>query len=296
MVQRLPLIAALLIVELAVVGGIFIAIRGDAPASWAIHPHGSHEAAAGAGSSYSFVTGAGPELTIDVGYADVGIVTHASDNVDVSIPAAGFSMIGPLAPITASADGDSVHIAAQPGHWSPLGDWRTVTVRVPDATRVNVRNAGNISANGLRAEASFNSVDGTITVDDFAGPTLQLSAANGRLMLHTIVAERLDATSGNGRVEASGLQVRDGRVDSSNGRITLGFTNGADTVVSAATNNGKIRMSGLTAAAAPARAAVDEDDEDDDDDASAKTVRIGAGDGRLDVHASNGNITLSQEG
>jgi hypothetical protein len=295
MVQRLPLIAALLILELAVVGGIFIAIRGDRPVTWATHGHGS-EAGAGAGSSYSFVTGAGPQLTIDVGYADVAIETHAADNVDVSVPAAGLSMIGPLAPITATADGDSVHITAQAGHWSPFGDWRTVTIRVPAATSVNVVNAGNISANGLRAEASFNSVDGNITVDDFQAPRLQLSAANGRLMLHTIVAEQLDATSGNGRVEASGLQVRDGRVDSSNGRITLGFTSGADTVVSAATSDGKIRVSGLSAATASARSATDGDDDDDDDDASAKTVRIGAGDGRLDVHASNGNINLSQEG
>jgi hypothetical protein len=44
------------------------------------------------------------------------------------------------------------------------------------------------------------------------------------------------------------------------------------------------------------KSSADDEDDDDDDSSTAKTVRIGAGRGRLDVHASNGSINLSQEG
>ena len=294
MVQRLPLIAALVILEFAIVGGMFIAIRGSGPVSWSFHRHVQHDAdnGGGAGSSYSFVTGSAPELTIDVGYADVAIVTQSAGRVDVTVPGDELpSFMGALAPITATADGDTVRIAAQEGHWSMFGDPRVVRITVPVATRVTIQNAGNISATGLRAEASFSSVRGDISVDDFNAPALRLAASDGHMTLHAIVADLLEATSSNGRVEATGLQVRDGHVISSNGRITLGFRPGADTVVSAATSNGMIKVFGLDGGAA-----VRSGGDDDDDDANARTVRVGAGEGRLDVHASNGNINLSQEG
>jgi hypothetical protein len=294
MVQRLPLIAALVIIEIAIVGGAFIAIRGGAPVGWSLHQH-HHDGdrGTGSGSSYSFVTGAAPALTIDVGYADVAIVAQPGGNVGVSVPGDQLpAFMGPLPPITATANGDAVHIVAQKGHWSMFGDPRVVRITVPGAARVTIENAGNISATGLRGEASFSSVRGDITVDDFNAPALHLAASDGHMMLHAIVADRLDATSSNGHVEATGLQVRDGRVISDNGRITLGFRPGADTLVSAATSNGRIKVSGLAAAAVVRTGG----DDDDDDDSNTRTVRVGAGDGRLDVHASNGNINLNQEG
>jgi DUF4097 and DUF4098 domain-containing protein YvlB len=121
------------------------------------------------------------------------------------------------------------------------------------------------------------------------------------LTLHDIVAPRFEATSSNGRVEGTALAVRDGRVESSNGRVTLGFSPRTDSTVTAATSNGKISLDGLTAtsgaaATSSAKTSSDDDDDDDDDSPQSQTVRIGAGSGRLDVHASNGNIKLSQEG
>jgi hypothetical protein len=76
--------------------------------------------------------------------------------------------------------------------------------------------------------------------------------------------------------------------------VSLGFANGADTTITAGAANGHVRVSGFAATAAYVRGG---DDGDDDDGSSAeKTVRIGAGSGRLDVRASNGSIDLSQEG
>jgi hypothetical protein len=108
------------------------------------------------------------------------------------------------------------------------------------------------------------------------------------------VANRIDASSDDGRVEGTGLQVHDGLIESSNGRVTLGFAPGTDTIVNAETSNGFVHVSGFASSAAPA--VHKSSDDDDDDSPSARTVRIGAGTGRLDVHSSDGNITLNQEG
>ena len=91
------------------------------------------------------------------------------------------------------------------------------------------------------------------------------------------------------------MQLHDGSVSSANGRVSLGFAPAADTTVSAASNNGRVRVSGF--AAAPANQTRRGDDEiDDGNSPSATQVRIGAGSGRLNVRASNGNIDLTQEG
>ena len=98
------------------------------------------------------------------------------------------------------------------------------------------------------------------------------------------------------RPAITGLQIRDGNVESRNGNVTLGFAPGADTVISADTSNGQIHVTGVTGVPAATTHKSSSDDDDDDDDDAAQTVRLGAGSGRLDVHASNGNIHLTQEG
>jgi hypothetical protein len=174
-----------------------------------------------------------------------------------------------------------------------MGDDRMVTVLVPPETQVTVVNAGDIKATGLRAEATLNSIgNGSVTVDDYDAAALHVSSSDGPIVLHQIVAPRLDATSSSDRIEGTALQVRDGIVES-DGRVTLGFATGADTLVTAKASDGKIHLMGFDAAAsgAPGRSS-----SDDDDDSSSQTVRVGSGDGRLEVHSSDGNITLDQEG
>jgi hypothetical protein len=300
MLTRYQLVLALIVVELAIVSGMVISIRGDgfarsAPATAAMTgsvPHLIED-----GPHQIFATGMRPGLTVDIGYADLTIVTHDEPQVDVSVSHGmdlGFMRNKSL--ITARKDGANVRIAKFGDSGFSMGDDRMVTVLVPPDTPVTVINAGVIRATGLRAEASFNSVgNGSITIEDYNAPDLHVSSSNGRIVLHQIVAARLDASSSNGRVEGTDLQVRDGNVESSNGRVTLAFAPGTDTLVTARTSNGRIRLSGIAAAATTAKRK-SSDDDDDDDDESSQTVRIGSGSGRLDVHSSNGNIDLSQDG
>lgn len=298
---RSQLIAVLVVMEVAILGGMVIAVRGGQPA-----PSFAQivEAAAAPGQRLveggphrQFDAGAHPSLTVDIGYADLTILTRSGSPIDVSVSkSTAFGLFRTKSPITARKDGETIRIATTDRHEWTMGDDRMVTVVVSPETQVTVVNAGDIKASGLRSEALFNCVGhGSVTVEDFAAPRLRLSASNGRISLHRIVTAHLKATSRNGRVEGTGLQVRDGSIESSNGRVTLGFATGADTLVTAKTSNGAIRVSGF-APAAVTGTRKSSDDEDDDDDSSTQTVRVGAGDGRLDVESSNGNISLRQPG
>jgi hypothetical protein len=302
MVQRGPLIAVLLVIELAILGGMVTAFQGGPTMPWSAAPSladmapGPHLIEGG--PHQAFAVGPRPALNVDIGYADLTILTGGPAQIEVSVSKSEmFGFMRAKGPIAARADGQTVQIVKTEDDGVSMGDDRMVTVVVPPGTRVTVAHAGDIKVTGLRAEASINSVgNGSITVADFNGPGLHITASNGRIVLQEVVAQRLDASSDNGRVEGTALQVRDGDVESSNGNVTLGFAPGADTLVTADTSNGKIRVSGVAVSPAATSRKSGGDDDDDDDDSSSQTVRLGAGGGHLDVHASNGNIHLTQEG
>jgi hypothetical protein len=294
-IQRGTLIAVLIGVEVALVAMMAQAIS---PGSQAASMPNLHRSAGHGAAAYTFTAGAHPEVTVDIGYADLTVYQRSEPGIAVNVTASGWHGFGSSAPvISAKQDGAGVSIiaAVSPG-WT-WGDDRMVTIAVPPGTRLNVQNAGNIKATGLRERASFKSIgNGAIVIEDYNGPALTVATSNGRVTMHNVIAPQLDAASSNGRVEGTALQVRDGRIDSSNGRVSLGFMPGTDTTVTAATSNGHINVSGFTVVPATVVKHADDDDGDDDDARTAKTIRVGAGSGRLDVHTSNGSIYLNQEG
>jgi len=232
---------------------------------------------------------------VDIGYADLTVRAGSTSQFDVSVSkSADFGVFRTTTPITAREDGDTVRVAMSGDPDWTTGDNRRVTVIVPPDTRVTVVKAGNIEVSGLRAEASIKSVGhGSIAVDDYHAPALDVAASDGAISLHEIAAPRVEVKTDGGGVDATGLQVGDGMIESTDGPVTLGFSAGADTVVNAQTADGTIGVSGIASAAA---ATTTKSDEDDDDKPSSRSVRLGGGDGRLDVHSSDGNIFISQEG
>jgi hypothetical protein len=316
MVPRATVIAVLIGVEAALVYGMAVALTGGSPPPWG-KPAG--RVGARLASPSSFPAGAHPALAIDVGMADVTIDTHPEARIEVSVSDGG-RHIGSSVPISVRADGDTIRITAnETDFWSFLGDSRTVDVTVPPATAVVIANAGNVTATGLRADATINSgahfhrgdgirvrdfrgsltatnADGRIEITDADCPTLHVSVANGRVTLTRVRARTIDADSSNGRIDGTGLRLRDGRVASANGRVSLGFAAGTDSTVTVGAANGHVRVSGFTAAPATFVQSSADEENDDGSPSSAQTVRVGAGSGRLDVRAGNGSIDLSQEG
>jgi len=277
----------LLVVELVIVGESVVAMKSGLPAD-ARSTSGPHLAEGGA--HQTFRTSAHPALTVDIGYADLTIQVGEGSQVDVSVSAGMASNIfHSNGPIAASADGDAVRIAKSGSGWSG-GDDRMVTVIVPAQTLVTVVRAGDIKASGLRADASISSVgSGTINVEDYDAASLHVNSSNGAITLRRIVATRLIATSRNDRVDASGLQVRDGSIEGDD-NISLGFAPGTNTVVNAEASDGKVSLSGFSATASGTES------KPSGEDSVSQTVHIGAAGGHLDVHSHSGDIRLRQEG
>ena len=299
MASRGTVVAGLVGLQIFVVGMAVVAVMGGVPTpSFAYRVLGPHapgpdlangsDLAVG-GPHHVFDVSPKPSLEVDIGYADLTILTStAATKVDVSLggdpDALPFSVNSPIA---VRRVGDTIRVAKASSRWS-TGDDRMVTVVVPPDTHVDVVNAGDIKATGLRSDASFSSIgSGSVTVEDFDGTTLRASS-RGRVLLQRVVAAHLDARSRDDSVEGSGLQVRDGSIESDD-RANLGFAAGSDTLVSAVAEDGKILASGFP----------DDDDpavrKSDDRDTSTRTLRIGSATGRLEVHASDGNIVLTQE-
>lgn len=304
MVPRATLIAVLIGVEVALLYGMAVALGGGmtlGPPGFG-RPPGA--AALRTFAPQSFATGPRPALAIDVGMADVVIDTHPDARIDVSVSDER-RHIGSTAPIVAHSDGNTVHIVSdQTDFWSFMGDSRIIHISAPAATTVGIVNAGNVTLTGLRADAtivsgahfrsddgirvrdfhgalSASAGDGVIDIADAVCPDLHIVADDGRVTLTNVSAQQIDATSDDGRIEGTDLLLRDGRVTSADGRVSLRFAAGADTTVNATVDDGHIDVSGFSATPA---------------DGPSQTVRVGSGNGRLDVHAGDGSIYLSQEG
>jgi hypothetical protein len=291
-ISRGSILAAIVVAELAIVGTAIVAVRGDqigpsfAPPAFAQFTHGSHLIEGG--PHQLFYVRPHPSLTVDIGYADLTIQSGKAGQIDVSVsPSPDFGIFRSKEPISATKDGQTVRITTPSQHGITTGDNRMVTVVVPEGTSVSVVHAGDIRASGLRAEASFSTVgNGFIRIEDYDGPALHLTASRGSVTMHAVAAQHLEVSARDDRIEGTGLRVHDGSIEGGD-RVTLGFAPGTNTVVNADTDDGRITATGLNATAAGKKG--------DDDDSSSQTVRVGAGNGSLDVHTSDGNINLVQE-
>ncbi|HEV8020535.1 MAG TPA: DUF4097 family beta strand repeat-containing protein [Candidatus Lustribacter sp.] len=321
MVPRATLIAVLIGVEVALLVAMVNAVQGRGMSWFPVAmtapdtvpgPHFGQRP-----SSYQFPAGAHPAVIVDAAGVDVVVETQAIPRIFVTLHTERSGpFTGKAQEISASDEGGTIHVTSDDVQQTHVFGFEKLTLQIiaPPNTRVSVTDAGDVTLSGFRAATSLDSRDGAIEVRDFRGDleayssdgridvtdadcsTLHASASNGRLVLTHVNAAQIDASSTNGRVIGTAVQLRDGRVSSSNGRVSLGFAAGADTTVTAATSNGRINVSGFAVPASLVKTGGNDSDSDDDDAPAAKTIRVGAGSGRLDVHTSNGSIDLSQEG
>jgi Putative adhesin len=321
MVPRATLIAVLIGVEVALLVAMVNAVQGRGM-SWIPVAMTGPDTVAGAPAgrrprAYQFPAGAHPAVIVDAAGVDVVVETQAIPRINVTMhEERSGPFTGTPQEISAREEGGIVHVTSDDVQQTHVFGREQLTLQIvaPANTRITVTDAGDITLAGFRAATSLDSRDGAIDVRDFRGDltasnsdgridvtdadcsTLEVSASNGRLVLTHVNAAQIDASSSNGRVIGTAVQLRDGRVSSSNGRVSLGFATGTDTTVTAATSNGRINVSGFSVAPASVKSGGNDSDSDDDDAPAAKTIRVGAGSGRLDVHTSNGSIDLSQEG
>ena len=235
---RATIIAALLVVELAIVGEVIATVRPS-------HPSGSTGGSTNANAAYGsslvedgphriFEVGAHPALFVNIGYADLTIVVRHTATIDAGLrSSADYGLFRSQAAITAREDGATIHVVSNDRARLSSGDDRMVTIVVPPSIQITVLSAGDVKAAGLRAETSIRSTGtGSVTREDYRANSLHVSTANGNIVLDRISSGRFDISSRHGVIDATALRIRDGRIETRD-RISLRFASGTNTLVSA---------------------------------------------------------------
>jgi hypothetical protein len=302
MISRSTLIAALVVVELAIVGVAGSALTGGrvgipalpGPAAFAAQPAVSPV-------DRTFLTGLTPRVAIDVRDVHVTVETAPGPSVRVreTLAVHGF-VTGHTVPLTAEQTPDGVRVQeiGEEGGHVMLGSFeRTLTVTVPPGALVDLTTAGDIDVSGLRAKLVAHTSDGAIhlrdhqgdvdvTTDsgriemvDVHGTAIDAVDHDGRIYLTRVGADRLQAHSDSGRIVGEGVRAVDGSLTTLDGRILVSFTATSDATATVHTDDGDVNVAGFTTI---------------DDSHDSRVVRLGEGRGHFEVTTADGPITITQ--
>lgn len=296
MISRSTLIAALVVVELAIVGTAIRSFGGGGrpgPHAWGPFGFGRAEAAAQPRLDRHFATGLAPHVVIDVG--DVGVTIQTAPGPDVHVVERleqhGW-VSGSVPPVRAEQTADGVRIVSPSGTGMHvvMGELvHELLVTVPATATLAVTGGDRIAATGLRARFTGHTDNGAIHLRDHQGDVdattdngrielldvraaaVKVHTSNGRLVLTRVVADRLDASTDNGRIVAAAVRLADGVMTTSNGRISVAYTADSDATLTAHASAGRLDVAGGAAA---------QDGNGDGDENHERVLRLGAGRGR----------------
>jgi DUF4097 and DUF4098 domain-containing protein YvlB len=167
---------------------------------------------------------------------------------------------------------------------------------------------GHITLTNLKGDVVASSDDGSITAQTIAGDNVTLHSGDGRITLKDVRATSLNATTSDGRIEASGIAVSgaspkatlhsdDGsihiggvfapggayEVTTKDGSVSLALAPGADLTVDASTGDGRIVVDGASIT-------------NEEGDSVRHTIRLGSGAGNLRVSSDDGSIHIQTNG
>ena len=307
MISRSTLIAALVVVELAIVGlgasALGIGHALPTPVPIAFTP--GLPSAPGIGTTTpidrTFMTGPSPRVQVDIPGIDVTVETGNVLTVHVieTITRRGW-VSGKPVPLTAeqTPEGIRVRAAGTGGVFAIFGAYsHTLRVIVPPAARVELATESNIEASGLRAkliahtsdgwihvrdhdgDLDVNTDDGRIELVDVTGSAIDAVAHDGRIYMTRVGADRLVAHSDSGRIVGTGIRAVDGGLTTRDGRILVEFTTSSDATAQVHTDDGEIRVSGFGS---------------QDTGANHRTVTLGEGRGHFEISTGDGPITITQ--
>jgi hypothetical protein len=307
MISRSTLIGALVVAELGIVGIAGQAIAGGSGSSGLPPPPrigfgGAFDTGPAAANRLhqSFVAGLSPRVVIDVRDVDVVVQGDAGSTVrvDEALQRSGF-VTGQIPALTAQQSLDVVKVTStgENGLHIVLGSFQhELHITVPAMARVEFASAGRIDTAGLRTKLLAHIPDGAITIRDHRGDVdvstgegritmtdvqgsdIAVNTRDGRIYLTRVGADRINGSSSSGRIVGVDVRAVDGTLTTRDGRVVLSFTGNSDTVVSAHTGDGRVRVSGLTIT------------ESDD---QRSVARIGSGRGHFEVSTLDGPITIT---
>ena len=310
--RRVALIAGLGVVELWIFGMMFRSLCGGHESRYTVVPPSSAFAAMSNDAlegrlAKTIDAGPAPHVVIDDDGATLSVSVRPGSTVAVNEETDVRGWVhGGRHPVSVERTVDGVQIVRSDNDLVVSMGLvrRQLTVVVPPAVRLEVKNAGSTTISGLRADASIHSDDGSVVVSDVRGavdvrtddgrvelhavdaPAVEIDSDNGRVLLDRVRADRVAVTTDDGRIDVVRSLLLGGKIKTNNGRISLDLDPRSNVTVNARASDGKVIAGAPLTLISGGR---------DDDDAPS-TIRIGSGSGRLDVGSDDGSITVSAGG
>jgi len=308
MISRPTLIAALVVVELAIVGlaanalgsgHIGPSIVGFTGPTGFTGPPGP-QLSSSTPVDHTYVTGPSPHVSVDIHDVDVTVETGTLPTVQVveTVATQGF-VSGRPAPLSVRQTPDGIRITStgDDGLHVMVGSVsHRLHLVVPPEARVELATAGTIDVSGLREKLVAHTSDGSLRVHDHRGDldvstddgrielvdvqgtAIDATDHDGRIYLTRVGADRIDAHSDSGRIVGEGVRAVDGALTTLDGRILVSFTASSNTTAAVHTDDGDISVSGF-----PSMDAGDK----------RRTVTLGEGRGHFEVSTGDGPITIT---
>lgn len=301
--SRATVLAMLMAAEIAIVG-MAIYVLGRGGPSFAA---GLHSATFAAVPIAPLAAGSTPHVVIDDPNSRVVVGTSSDELVHVrdltSIHGAVFSS-GPYPRLSATRTTDGVRIARPAGGRISFSIFdmsvQRIEVDAPSGSRVEIARCdgatvsnidggvsvhsldGHIALSDLRGNVDARSDDGYISATNVRGDRLAMESMDGHLSLDNVAVASLLGTTRDGRIEAGNLSVNnDATLQTNDGSVRVGFAPGADLTIDASTRDGKIRVDGFSS---------------DNDSSAQRTIRLGAGTGRMKLATDDGSIHILTNG
>jgi hypothetical protein len=305
--SRASVVGMLVAAEILIVGMAIYAV-GHGSRSFAA---GLHQVDFTGAPIAPIAAGATPHVVIDDAESRVGVTLSNDDQVHVrdltQIHGAIFSSRKyPALTVTRTSDGVRIERPRLSNHFSiDIFDFSTqaIQVAVPAGSRLEIAQCGGADVDGVTGGVSVHSVDGHVTLTDLQGSVdassddgylkatnvrgdrLAMDSKDGHLEIHQVSVGSLSATTDDGRIEANDLSFSgeqpEANLHTDDGSIRLGLAPNANFTIAASTGDGRIYVDGSSQG---------------DDDSAQRTIRLGAGTGRMTVGTSDGSIHISTNG
>ncbi len=296
--SRTGLISLLVAVEIVIAGLALYTLRGAGFAS----AGGFHAVDYSAPPIAPIAAGPAPVVTIDdvdshvvVTPSSDGLV-HVTDRTEVHGLIFG-SQHAQVLQVTRTLDGVRVYRPA--GHFTIGDTTNRVELSIPPMTQLKIARSGGDDVSGLQNGVDVVSQDGHISLSDIKG-AITAHSDDGRVVLSNIDTNSLDATTRDGRILASQIQMTgaapratlhtdDGSMHISgtfpagsyafttaDGRIELSLLRGSDASVDASTGDGHVVVDGS--------------------EQSGQPIRVGAGSASMRVRSEDGSVHITTNG
>lgn len=315
MSSRVPLLAALVAAELAIV---LIAVYSFSEAGRAFgsawNGFGLHRVNYAGTALPAVEAGTAPHVVIQD--TDDGVTVTPSTDGRVHVTDASYvsglawsTGTRPKLTMTRTADGVRIERPSEDDNLiSIAGSSREhIDVAVPPNARLDVLDSSGDDVTGLNANVSVHSSDGHITLRQIRGD-VALRSLDGAIELHDVTARSIVATTDDGHIDADALHVAgasanvrlhtdDGHIafaadlaaggtydlSTEDGHVNVALPASSNLSVTASTLDGRVVRDGKTVASG-------------DDGPASASFTLGAGSGHLHVSTNDGTIEFSTNG